>query len=312
MRILFTGASSFTGSWFVKRLSEAGHELVCPLRGSDSGGGLRGRRLDWIRSGCRLVADATLGSDRFLAMADEGPFDLFCHHAAEVGDYKSPAFDVLSAVEKNTRNLPPVLSTLKARGLRGVIYTGTYFEPDEGRGSAPLSAFSPYGLSKGLSWQVVRFHCGLLGLPVGKFVVPNPFGPLEELRYTGYLMNQWKRGEAALVRTPDYVRDNIHVDLLAAAYEVFARSFVADKSELQNLNPSGYAGNQREFSERVAREVRQRTGWPCTLEFQPQSTFTEPLERTNGDTAVSIVPAWSEAAAWDGFVRYYTDDAASV
>ena len=34
MKILFTGASSFTGYWFVKTLAEAGHEVICPLRGA--------------------------------------------------------------------------------------------------------------------------------------------------------------------------------------------------------------------------------------------------------------------------------------
>ena len=32
MRVLLTGASSFTGAWFVHALAEAGHEVVAPLR----------------------------------------------------------------------------------------------------------------------------------------------------------------------------------------------------------------------------------------------------------------------------------------
>jgi nucleoside-diphosphate-sugar epimerase len=31
MKILFTGATSFTGYWFVKTLAAAGHQIVCPL-----------------------------------------------------------------------------------------------------------------------------------------------------------------------------------------------------------------------------------------------------------------------------------------
>ena len=31
MKILFTGASSFTGFWFVKTLAATGHEIFCPL-----------------------------------------------------------------------------------------------------------------------------------------------------------------------------------------------------------------------------------------------------------------------------------------
>ena len=32
MKILFTGASSFTGYWFVKELAERGHEVTALLR----------------------------------------------------------------------------------------------------------------------------------------------------------------------------------------------------------------------------------------------------------------------------------------
>ena len=37
MRILFTGASSFSGYHFVTALAGAGHEVVCPLRGGLAG-----------------------------------------------------------------------------------------------------------------------------------------------------------------------------------------------------------------------------------------------------------------------------------
>ena len=60
-------------------------------------------------------------------------------------------------------------------------------------------------------------------MPLGKFVIPNPLGPFEEPRFCAYLIRQWQAGEAAEVRTPAYVRDNIHVDLLAAAYAAFAK-----------------------------------------------------------------------------------------
>ena len=39
MKVLITGASSFTGYWFASALAEAGHHVVAPLRGPISGGG---------------------------------------------------------------------------------------------------------------------------------------------------------------------------------------------------------------------------------------------------------------------------------
>ena len=78
-----------------------------------------------------------------------------------------------------------------------------------------MIAFSPYGLSKGLTAAIVSHRCREFGLRYGKFVIPNPFGPLEEPRFCAYLVRTWRNGEVARINTPAYVRDNIHVSLLA-------------------------------------------------------------------------------------------------
>ena len=88
----------------------------------------------------------------------ESNWDLLCHHAADAANYKSPDFDVAAAVENNTRRLPLVLDLLKDTGCTKVVLTGSVFENDEGAGSGNLEAFSPYGLSKGLTWQMFRYY----------------------------------------------------------------------------------------------------------------------------------------------------------
>ena len=88
------------------------------------------------------------------------------------------------------------------------------------KGRAPRACliFSAYGLSKALTAQVFRYYCGRAGLSLGKFVIPNPFGPYEEPRFTAYLMKNWLTGGTPSCSSPAYVRDNIHVSLLAKAY----------------------------------------------------------------------------------------------
>jgi len=237
-------------------------------------------------------------------VAASGSWDLLCHHASRVGDYRSPDFDIAGALAANTRSIRDVLRTMAARGLRGVVLTGSVFEYDEGAGSAPLGAFSPYGISKGLTAQVFRYWCAAIGLPLGKFVIANPFGPFEEARFCAYLLRCWKAGETACVKTPVYVRDNIHVDLLAAAYADFAET-VAGGVPFSRANPSGYVESQGSFADRVAREVAQRTGLVCALKLGNQREFPEPLVRINTEPAMAAVTAWSEAAAWDAFVDFY-------
>jgi UDP-glucose 4-epimerase len=306
MRILFTGASSFSGFWFVKTLAAAGHEIVCPVTGEiERYAGIRRQRVEKLKSLCRLVPNAPFGSENFLKLTRAEHFDQLCHHAADVTNYKSADFDTQAALRNNTHNLSAVLAALRERGLKSVVLTGTYFEAGEGAGSEPLRAFSPYGVSKTLTFETFQSHCRAAGLPLGKFVISNPFGPLEEPRFTAFLMNNWKAGKPAGVKTPDYLRDNIHVDLLAAVYGQFVSRAATMKNGLIKTNPSGYVENQGRFAQRVAREVRARTGWACELELAKQEDFSEPLNRANTESAVKLAPDWNEQKAWDTFAEFY-------
>jgi nucleoside-diphosphate-sugar epimerase len=304
VKILLTGASSFTGLWFARALHAAGHSVVMPLRGTaDSyGAGVRADRVRALAAHGEVVWECSFGGPRFLDLAASGEWDLLCHHAARVGDYRSAGFDVTGAVAENTLALPEVLAAM--RGLRGVVLTGSVFEADEGAGSKPLRAFSPYGLSKGLTGQVVRHWCEVAGLPLGRFVIANPFGPFEEPRFGAYLMRCFLRGEVPEVRTPLYVRDNIHVDLLAARYAGFCAE-LAGGTVWRRLNPSGYVESQGGFAQRFAHEMSARLGRPCEVRLGTQTDFSEPLMRVNTDPAAPEVPGWDEAAAWDGVAAFY-------
>lgn len=307
MKIIFTGASSFTGYWFVKTLAAAGHEIVCPLRGTpESYEGVRRTRVEKLQPFCRLVPHTPFGSEGFINLIrGGGQWDVLCHHATESANYKSPDFDVLGALQSNTQNLRAVLASLKNTGLKGAILTGSVFENDEGEGEDPLRAFSGYGLSKGLTWQMFRFYCGEMRIPLGKFVIPNPFGPLDEPKFTAYLMKNWREGKTAGVKTPDYLRDNIHVDLLALAYGNFFSRIAAMKTGMLKINPSNYVETQGDFARRVGREVQKRLGWECKLELSKQEDFSEPLRRVNTDAVAPLFPQWSESEAWNGFAEYY-------
>lgn len=307
MKILFTGASSFTGYWFVKTLAAAGHEIVCPLRGAaENYDGVRKARVEKLQSLCRLVPHTAFGSEKFFDLIRSGGhWDFLCHHATESANYKSPDFDVFAALQSNAQNLRAVLAALKNAGLHGAILTGSVFENDEGKGDEPMHAFSGYGLSKGLTWQAFRFYCGEAQIPLGKFVIPNPFGPFEEPRFTAYLIKTWRNGKTAGVKTPDYLRDNIHVDLLAAAYEDFFNRIAVMQSGAVKINPSQYVETQGEFGQRVAREVQKRLGWECKLELSKQEDFSEPLRRVNTNPVASNFPNWNESRSWDSFAEFY-------
>lgn len=311
MRILLTGASSFTGVWFVRELAAAGHDVVATFRQPpDEYAPLRRRRVTLASRHCRPVHGVSFGDERFLQLiGDQGPWDVYCHHAAEVSNYRSPDFDVPAAVQSNTRNLAAVLDALAAAACRRVVLTGTVFENDEGAGSEGLPAISPYGLSKGLTAQMFRYYAGVRGMALGKFVIPNPFGPYEEPRFTAYLVREWKAGRTPVVSTPAYVRDNIHVSLLAKAYARYVGQ--ATYPGLGRFNPSGYVETQGAFARRFAAEMAPRLGVSGALELKTQTEFSEPRTRINTDVLDARELGWDEARAWDELAGYYHDDDAA-
>ena len=308
MKILFTGASSFSGFWFVSALAAAGHRVFVTMTRSrlEDYDGLRYQRIKNLDACISVLWGARFGEQSFQeVLADEGPWDLVCHHAAEVTDYKSPDFDVIGALRNNVAGLKEVLGTLLNAGRPPIILTGTVFEFDEGEGTGERRAFSPYGLSKGLTWHFFRFYCEREDFRLGKFVIPNPFGPFENPLFTNYLMRAWLGGDTPVVQTPEYVRDNIHVDLLARAYVRFSESMVQSEEGLQVIRPSGYVGRQGAFATRFADEMSRRLGIDCPVKLAHQTEFPEPRVRYNTDSATGYCPDWDEAAAWDRLADYY-------
>src|SRR3954465_1397208 len=150
MKILFTGASSFTGHWFVIKLAERGHEVWATFTrrsADDYGADIRGERVRRLLGKCRPLYSCRFGDERFLKTLKHEKFELLCHHAADVTNYKSPGFDVERAVANNTFRASDVLQSLRSSS-GSLLLTGSFFEPGEGAGSDGLPAFSPYGLSK--------------------------------------------------------------------------------------------------------------------------------------------------------------------
>jgi UDP-glucose 4-epimerase len=304
MDILFTGGSSFTGYWFIRELASQGHNVLAVFRREidEYRDEIRRRRIDLQSSACEQLFGISFGDDRFLELLDDRRFQLLCCHGAEVTNYNKPDFDVYAATAGNTYRLPVVAEKLAQFGCK-VILSGSVFENDEGAGSRDLRAFSPYGLSKGFTWQLFRYHASVKSLSLGKFVIANPFGPYEEKRFTHYVMKCWSAQEPATVNTPNYVRDNIHVSLLAKAYARFAASLPPGVSR---INPSGYVETQGAFIHRLAAEISKRLPWKCDFILRNQTEYAEPRARLNLDSCDAASFDWNESAAWDDFATYYS------
>lgn len=305
MNVLLTGASSFTGFWFAKTLKSHGHGVWAPLRAAKgSYAGIRQERVAQLESlGVVLFWETPFGSDGFLNHVTEG-IDVICHHTAHVENYKSPDFDILSALQENTRNVKSFFERAKKAGIRAIVHTGSVFEEGEGCGELPLRAFSPYGLSKGLTHQILHYWSEHFGVPLSKFVIPNPFGPFEEPRFCAYLLQCWAKKTVVTVKTPSYIRDNIPVSLLALSYAHLVEKIYKNPTPIK-WGPIGYVETQGAFAHRFAKEIGQRLGIECPIEFLPQTDFSEPIVRINTDLPNIEHLGWNEENAWSELADYY-------
>ena len=307
MKILLTGVSSFTGFWFANELSDKGHDVIVTFT-KDSlteYEGIRKERVSLILNKITPIFGSKFGDSKFIDII-KGGIDLLCHHGSDVTDYRSPSFNIAHALNQNTNNISGVIDQMCKNNCNSIIYTGSVFENDEGSGTEPLKAFSPYGLSKNLTYQIFKYYCSVYNIKLGKFVIANPFGPFEEFRFTSYLIQNWFKGSTPQIKTPSYKRDNIPVDLLAKSYEAYIKNVYQESGTISKINPSGYTESQGEFTKRFASEMEKRLRIKCDFELLHQTDFSEPLERINTESVLTHYN-WNENKFWDKLAAYYSE-----
>lgn len=294
MRILFTGASSFTGYWFIKELTARGHQVISACRKKvDYYKGTCHERLKQLSHIATLHYDCELGSDNFLRLLyiEKEGFDLFCHHAAYMTNYKNEPSEALA---KNTHCFPQIFKKLQETGCRSLLLTGSNSEPNE-ENSPNSSATSPYGLSKDLA-----SYAQLSGMRLKKFIIPDTFGPVEESScLASSLIRSWQQERVPVLSHPAYIRDNVPVDLLAKAYF----NFIQNTDQL--LRPSFYIETQEAFARRLSKEIKKRLDLSCELICKEQTAFAEPRIRINHDYLAPEDYGWSEQRFWDALADYF-------
>ncbi len=301
--VLFTGASSFTGLWFAEAMAKRGLRVVAPLRGSkDSYAGLRGARVARLQACAEVVFDCPFAEPRFFELIEAESCEILAHHAADVDGYNKWSFDPLRAVQRNTLRADEVFAKAAERGCKAVVITGTVFEANAGGDSDGLAA-NPYGLSKTLTSDTLRHFAAWAGLRFGRFVVANPFGPLEEQRFCWYLFKTWLSGGVPMVQTPSYVRDNVPVSMMATAYADYVEAMIKESTTSPTCRPSGYVMSQGGFAQLMAAEVSRRLDIHLKVDIARQTQFSEPYIRANDQLCLldDELPQF-----WDRYVQYYS------
>lgn len=301
MRVLLTGASSFTGAWIAKALAAAGAEVTAVCRGRpEHYAPARRARIEAVAEVAAVVFDRPFGSAGFLQLVQHAlPFDVLCLHHAEVGDFRRPDFEPIDAARSDTLGLDAVLGCLARRGLQRLVHTGTVFEAGEGDGDRPLAAIGRYGLAKTLTSTIIRHAAAEQGLPAIKVTIPSPFGTGQGGGFVDHLLRRWCAGASPVLEHPDRVRDFVPVELLAEHYARLAMGVGAAPASGRS-NPSGHVESVADFAERLARGLRPRLGLSCAVEaMRPPKPSSEPQRRFNTEPLPGLFDRRLEDARFD-------------
>ena len=302
-KVLFTGASSFTGATFASALVSRGFAVVAPIRRTlREYEGMRFARLSGLPDKVSLVANAPVGSRMFTkTLTESGRFDAVVLHHAQVSGYRSADFDVGGAILDSTANAAETAKLLAKSGCRAAILTRSVFEAGQGLGSrdGPIGL---YAVAKTATVETWRFHLEREGIPCTDFTIANPVGPDEERRLVAYLASAWASGGVPALRAPQLVRDNVPVDLLG---EAFAHELeLAIDGRGSSLVPSFWVGSNLDFATKVASEFASRLHTECQVTTERPFEDSEPVIRIGKDRLTPRA-GWDESIFWDRYVGFY-------
>jgi nucleoside-diphosphate-sugar epimerase len=299
-RILLTGYSSFTGTWFADRLAESGHEVVVCLTKT---------RLDYNSEfkykfksphiNIKVEEKSVFGSKEFSKLISDFKPQKFCFHHAMVDGYRDPDFDVESALSNNLLNYAQVISDLVASGCTEVIMSRSIFE--KGLGKTDVAGdISPYGESKRKTFEIFSKDIPPQ-LSVRSFVICNPVGKFEGNNLTSYLIKNWKSGQAAKLFQPKLVRDFIPIDLLSKTYA----EFVDSKQTI--LIPSYLPISNFDYARKIGQVIHQKyqVNTPIDTSFE-QYDENVPLIRIGLDK-LNFLDTNQEEKFWEDFVTHLWD-----
>ena len=232
---LVTGATGLVGGWLVKRLIEAGAEVVCLVR-------------DWVPRS-QLVTGGLLDratvvrgdcTDQALLERALGEYEIrsVFHLAAQtiVGiANRNP----VSTFETNIAGTWALLEACRRSPLVGEIVVAS---SDKAYGEherlpydeeAPLRGRHPYDVSKSCADLIAQSYAATYDLPVVISRFGNLYGggDLNWNRIVPGTIRSVERGERPIVRSDgQFVRDYFYVEDGAAAYALLAERLAADRS----------------------------------------------------------------------------------
>lgn len=252
MKILVTGGSGYIGSHTVVELQQQGHEVIIIDNLSNSHAGVVDRitEITGVRPEFHVfdLIDRDKTTDFFSRHKN---LDGIIHFAAFKAVGESMA-DPLMYYRNNLESLINILQGMKDNGIRNLVFSSSctvYGQPDElpvKETSEVKEAWSPYGNTKQMSEQMIRFAVDAYGLKTIALRYFNPIGAHESaligelplgvpnnlvpfITQTAIGLRQSLNVFGSDYNTPDgtAVRDYIHVVDLAKAHVVAVNRMIS-------------------------------------------------------------------------------------
>lgn len=225
--VMVTGASGFLGGWLVRRLLEAGAEVVCPVR-------------DWV-PGAQLIREGLMGkvnlvhgdiTDQALLERVLGEYEVkTVFHLAAQTIVTIANRNPVSTFESNIRGSYCLLEACRrSPGVEQVVVASS----DKAYGSQdtlpytedlPLQGSYPYDASKSCSDIIARSYAATFELPVTITRCGNFYGggDLNWNRIVPGTIRSVLRGQRPVIRSDgQYIRDYFYIEDGAAAYMLLA------------------------------------------------------------------------------------------
>ena len=294
IKIIISGVSSFSGAHFAYQMLEEGFEVYGFSRNVSDWTSEQDARIRWIR---KKFPEFQIFDLVELNKISHLEISAILLHGGVTLDYRNKSFDVQAAV-KESLEVNEILMSYFPKAA--IMQTGTFSEPDESSGEYPRSSFNPYSTSKALIWQELKKRYSSKR-KMAKYVMPNPFGPLESKRFTDYLLKSWAQKLVPEISFPFHVRDNVPIDLLRLHYSESVKRFLNDEKR-SIFYPSKYPETVLAFAERYSREISKRSNLQLQLKIKLNSEYIEPIVRVNSEPCEWTVKNWNENLSWNYIV----------
>jgi UDP-glucose 4-epimerase len=302
MRAIVTGGAGFIGSHLSERLHGEGHEVL--IVDDLSSGSTRLPILESIG----LTVDTTdVREEEFIKTAQDFRPDTIFHLAAQIDVRRSTANPILDA-DINVLGTLRVLEAARLSKARivfassgGTIYGDVDPEAFPVAETAQGRPTSPYGISKRVSEDYLRFYGDMHDLPFVSLALGNVFGPRQdphgEAGVVAIFTSRLLRGEGCVIygdgkQTRDFVYvDDVADAFLAATTKGTAETFnIATGTETSVIDLytalagiCGVARDPKFESERpgeVDRSCLDVSKARASLGWEPKTSFHQGLKHT--------------------------------